>query len=265
LRIDFASYCPAVNRLKQSIIATILVTMTTPSPGNGNQGVKGMPWPSLETASRVSDIANFIFVASLVAGVMSTVGIVWMANVKEAHWDALRKESDREIAQLNKETAIARSQIAEADAKAAEANEKAETERLARVKIEQRLADRALTDEQLSQISNKIKKFSGQEYGITTYWDLKECMAISNRIAVGLERGGWRYVKPTQATFMLGGTEGVQVWVHPDADDSVKKAAVALVTALNDEDMDAVLKEQNPANPKDNKIHLNIGTKPLMR
>jgi hypothetical protein len=239
--------------------------MKTPVPSNGNQGLKRMPWPSLEMASRVSDIANFFFIASLVVGVMSTVAIVWMAGVKEAHWDALRKESDREIAELNKETAIARSQIAEADAKAAEANEKAETERLARVRIEQRLADRVLTDEQLSSISNKIKGFSGQEYGVTTYWDLKESVAISNRIALGLERGGWSYVKPAQAAFMLGGIEGVQVWVHPDADDSVKKAADALVEALNDEDMDAVLKEQNPANPKDNKIHLNIGTKPLMR
>ena len=236
--------------------------MTAPMEDNASQGTRHMPWPSLEAASRVSDIANFFFIASLVAGVVSTVAIVWMAGVKEAHWDALRKDSEREIAELTRETEIARSQIAEADAKAAEANEKAETERLARVKIEQRLADRVLTDEQLTSIANKIKEFAGQEYDVTPYWDLKESFAIANRISIGLERGGWKYIKPSQSAFMLGGIAGVQVWVHPDADNSVKKAADALILALNAEDIGAILKEQNPANPKDNKIHLNVGTKP---
>ena len=61
---------------------------------------------------------------------------------------------------------------------------------------------------------------------------------------------------------MLGGTEGVQVWRHPNADDRVQKAADALVAALSDADLDAVLKLQNAANPIDNKIYLNVGTKP---
>jgi hypothetical protein len=35
-----------------------------------------------------------------------------------------------------------------------------------------------------------------------------------------------------------------------------------LVDALNSADMAAVLKEQNPQNAKDNKIGINVGTKP---
>ena len=61
---------------------------------------------------------------------------------------------------------------------------------------------------------------------------------------------------------MLGGTEGVQVWRHPNADDRVQQAADALVTALNGAGVFAILKLQNVANPIDEMINLNVGTKP---
>jgi hypothetical protein len=62
---------------------------------------------------------------------------------------------------------------------------------------------------------------------------------------------------------LLGGTEGVQVWTHPDADEEVKKAADALITALISVNIAAVVhKYENATDPKDNLIHLNVGTKP---
>jgi hypothetical protein len=63
-----------------------------------NQEHKRM-WPSLETASRVADFANAVFISSLVFGVLASGLIVWMANVKEAHWDALRRASEEKIAE----------------------------------------------------------------------------------------------------------------------------------------------------------------------
>jgi hypothetical protein len=42
----------------------------------------------------------------------------------------------------------------------------------------------------------------------------------------------------------------------------VQKAADALVAALNDADVATVLKLQNVENPIDDKINLNVGTKP---
>ena len=50
--------------------------------------------------------------------------------------------------------------------------------------------------------------------------------------------------------------------MHPEADEHVKEAAEALVRALNDEDITTELRQQNPQNAKDNKISLNVGTKP---
>jgi hypothetical protein len=119
-----------------------------------------------------------------------------------------------------------------------------------------------LTDEQVQQIADKLKTFTGQEFQIVTYWEMKEPLALANRIYTPLDLAGWKYVKPERAAFMLGGTEGVQVWRHPNADDRVQKAADALVATLNDADIASVLKLQNIANPIDNKINLNVGTKP---
>jgi hypothetical protein len=72
---------------------------------------------------------------------------------------------------------------------------------------------------------------------------------------------GWKMVPLSQPSFLLGGIAGVQVWLHPDASDEAKAAAAVLVMALKAEQFDAMLKFQNPQNPKDNMIRLNVGTK----
>ncbi len=110
----------------------------------GNQGDKGV-WPSLETASRIADWANIFFIGSLVVGVISTILIVWMANVKEEHWAAQRGESNERIAEANE--------------RAAEATKIAEQERLERVKIEERLADRSISDEAYWALIAKLVEF----------------------------------------------------------------------------------------------------------
>jgi hypothetical protein len=61
-------------------------------------------WPSLPVANHIADIANWFFVGSLVVGVVSTILIVWMAGVKETHWELDRRESGERIAQLNNDT-----------------------------------------------------------------------------------------------------------------------------------------------------------------
>jgi hypothetical protein len=142
---------------------------------------------------------------------------------------------------------------------AAEANARALEAQLA---LEKFKAPRVLTGEHVQQIVDKLKEYVGPEFQIVTYWDMKEPLAFANQIYTPLVRAGWKYIELEKAAFMLGGNEGVQLWRHPDSDDRVQKAADALVTALNDADVTAVLKLQNSANPIDNKINLNIGTKP---
>lgn len=86
--------------------------------------------PSLETASSVSNWANIFFIGSLVVGVVSTVLIVWMSNVKEAHWDELRRKSEERIAALSAQGERLRKETAEANDRAAQANARAEEAKL---------------------------------------------------------------------------------------------------------------------------------------
>jgi hypothetical protein len=123
-------------------------------------------------------------------------------------------------------------------------------------------SDRALSDEQFAILVHALRPFEGQEYQITTYWDMREPLAIANRVHSALQSASWNYVPPASATMLLGGIEGVQVWVHPAADNQVRNAATALVEVLKAANMSPVLKEQNPQNPKDNKIGINLGAKP---
>lgn len=83
------------------------------------------------------------------------------ANVKEAHWDIAREKSQERIAELTRQ--------GERLAKdTAEANQRTESERLARVKIEKaiidELAQRDIKKEQIDTVSSVIKGHVGTIY-----------------------------------------------------------------------------------------------------
>jgi hypothetical protein len=95
-----------------------------------------------------------------------------------------------------------------------------------------------------------VRSFSSQEFDVTTYWDLKEALATANLIADILTRAGWKYIKPAQDSFLLGGVGGVEVWVHPAASEQVRKAADSLVAALTAVGLDSILKLTEPQKPR---------------
>jgi hypothetical protein len=128
--------------------------------------------------------------------------------------------------------------------------------------IEQRFADRTMTDAQVKAIADTIKPFAGQEFQITTFWQLKEPLAITQRIFHALNFAGWQYIKPASPEFLLEAMAGIQVYVHPVADERTKKAADSLVSILTKEGIDSELRQLNdPKNPS-NKLYINVGTKP---
>jgi hypothetical protein len=84
-------------------------------------------WPSLPTANHIADLANVFFIGSLVAGVVSTILIVWMSGVKETYWEKDRTESAERVAglvlqgdQLRKDTAEANARTKESELALAE-------------------------------------------------------------------------------------------------------------------------------------------------
>lgn len=114
---------------------------------------------------------------------------------------------------------------------------------------------------QVNDLISNMRKFQGQKFQITTFWEMKEPLDLSNNIYRSLVAAGWEYAKPETGHFLLGGMEGIQVWTHPSSGENVDKAAIALVDELNSFELGAVLKSQNEQNPKTDMINLNVGTK----
>lgn len=218
--------------------------------------------PSPELADRLFGAANTALIVGLIISAVATVGAVWMANVKEGYLKRDLASADARIEDARAEVAKANAAGEAARAAAAEATKIAEQERLERVKIEEKLADRVVTDGDFAHVVEALKNFAGQEYDVTTFWDMREPLALANRIHAALGASGWMYVKPDSGTFLLGGLEGIEVFVHPGASDRSRAAAATLVGVLNGAGLAARPKATDAASSASDKIHLNVGTKP---
>jgi len=128
----------------------------------------------------------------------------------------LQTISEQEIAEVTKQAGEANQKAGESNERAGKANERAsssekeaarlrkeaESEHLARVKIEQRLADRTLTRQQVVAIADKLKPFSGQEFETISYPENHEASSISRSIIGAIVLAHWRYSNPSGAMMM---------------------------------------------------------------
>jgi outer membrane murein-binding lipoprotein Lpp len=101
------------------------------------------------------------------------------------------KRHDEEMARLHADTEASKTETAKALAQAAEANRIAEEERLARVKIEARLASRKLSPEQVSDLASAIKdlKLPVKAIKITRLGD-SEAHEYATSIMVAINNAG---------------------------------------------------------------------------
>jgi hypothetical protein len=166
--------------------------------------------------------------ALLVAiGVSAEFLLGFIASPIQKRIDAARTA---ELATLNKD-------IAQANERAAEANKKAEEERLARIKIEEKMAWRHLSPEQQERIEVKLRPFAGERANVFIYSGDNEINGIANEIGVAL--GG-----PKGAQWIVSGApeqpsgftvSGILVEWKSTADTKAKEAANSLVSALKAE------------------------------
>jgi hypothetical protein len=143
----------------------------------------------------------------------------------------------------------------------AQANERAANAERETARLTGELADRQLTDAQIKSIAERLKLYSGQQYQVLAYWDSKESAAIAERIHKALETATWTFLPFKEWHALMGGLVGINVWLHPNADEPTKAAAAALVTALLNEGIQAELRLQNPKDTQSNTITLDIGSK----
>jgi hypothetical protein len=77
-------------------------------------------WPSAETASLLYNLANIGLIVGLVIGVVSTIVVVWMGNVKEEYLDKALADSHERTALLEKQSGESLIAITKAKADAAQ-------------------------------------------------------------------------------------------------------------------------------------------------
>ena len=123
-------------------------------------------WPSEATASRLYDIANIALIAALVVGVIATVLVVWMGNVKEGY---LR----RALADLGVEAGKANKEAAEA-----------------KLALERYKAPRILSAEQMATLSMRLKPFGKVAFDVATEQS-NETASLLAQICEALEGAGW--------------------------------------------------------------------------
>ena len=177
-----------------------------------------------------------------------------------------KQESDREILRLSTEAIRLKLEITEAQ-------KATEQERLARLKIEERVANRRLTEAQQERIARKLSVFAGRSINVLIYRGDVEAWSIADQIklALGGKKGAGWIVHSARVAEFNRAFSGMLVETTAHAGPEDVSAANALVSALSAE----TLVVRGPIKPTpelrweahgnlDTKagVHLVVGTKP---
>lgn len=215
---------------------------------------------SLSFWEGVSSFANVIAVlmgvtaatTTFLSPIVAAIAGAMVAVLVFVAWCASRKASGIRLRESNE-------RIATAEQKASEANEKAEQERLARLRIEERLAPRSLS--QTNNLSDKLRQFESTEITIVRPFESGlDAVRLEHQIVSTLKEAGW-IVNTVEANAPPDGYfEGVVVVTSPEAEHEVAAAVNSLINELN---ANGVVTTKGSA-PKDapDKIRMIIGTRP---
>lgn len=139
-----------------------------------------------------ASVTGFITVLATAAAALSGC-LYWYFSTKEAKW----KEEQR--VKFEQESKLA---ISEANARAAEANETAEKERLARIRLEEDLAWRRLSKEQQDILISKLSVFSDQSVSVWYGAGDKEAETFAWEFATVLYVAKWQVFSPASSVTM---------------------------------------------------------------
>ena len=198
------------------------------------------PWPSLETASWLSDRAGWVLAVSLLFGFAATVLIIWMGAVKEHHWDLLRETASKKIGELGLEVANANVVVAKANENAAEANKlaadanlMAETEKIERLRLQASLAPRRISPADIPNLVGSLASTKGLEIDIISYEYLETDIGPLARSIEGVLIAA--QAKPVVFTPFPGSgwARGVVITTVENSSPETESIANGIVSSLN--------------------------------
>jgi hypothetical protein len=133
--------------------------------------------------------------------------------------DATQKVADKTIRESAEAIKAADARIAEATARAAEANQRAEEERLARVKIEARIAPRQITQEQQNELTERLKGFKVRETTLIASPSTAENEMFVRWLGPPLAAAGWNItLLPGTTTATVLFPQGVVIYAREERD-----------------------------------------------
>ena len=162
----------------------------------------------------------FIFAA------IGTFGAFASAIIGYKISDATQQIANTKIHESDQKIQEASKAIAEANAKAAEANQIAEQERLARLKLEAKLAPRSISSEQALAIFSIAKTFPGTTADIFVPGTTTDASTIANFLLNCLRQASWNVESWTWSG--VGAIAGVIIFTDDNADSATINAAIAL-------------------------------------
>jgi hypothetical protein len=236
-------------------------------------------WPSIETATRISDAANWILIASLAVGMISIIVIMWMASVRKAEWEADHQSSQATIVKLGAAIAAANARASDAGASAADANARAAEAASAVLDANARVAEaeaalalakfkapRTLTSEQQSHIVEKLRPLTPAPYDVTVA-EGAEPASLTKRVEDMLKQAKWTLRDPAGSMVGSGPAktdafipDGVSIEIAESKRADWEPTVIALVLALRAEGIYANGTASSTADAA--AIHVKIGNKP---
>jgi hypothetical protein len=166
--------------------------------------------------------------------VVATRVVVTRSGQLSAAQDLLTDAKDRQLRLdlSDKDVKIADAQKAagEANERAAAATETAERERLARLQLEARLADRVLPEAQQRLMTDAMRPLGRFSTQVFWYSDTTEVTRLSNSIIAALAAAGWEVA----GAHAQGGVtvQGIVIAVRRDVARDVREAAIRIVSEL---------------------------------
>jgi hypothetical protein len=186
------------------------------------------------------------------------IGTAAQANERAADANERASRAVRALASANEKSARANERAAKAERESARLNQIAEDERLARVKIEERIRPRRLSPQQREAIRVALSRHSGARVRISTIADDAESGNLGADIKDAVSLAGWQLAFFGPVSYLGSGRlpSGVEIWVG----DMFNTPAVALLRALRDHGIDVAIRLEEAEKSGD--VIVVVGSKP---
>lgn len=210
-------------------------------------------WLTYDRASLISDAANVVLLVSLAVGVVASLIVFWMGNLKEG---LLRSD----VAAANE--AAERAKI---DSAAAKDNAAAAQAELIRIR-----EPRTLNSQQKDLIAQQVAVYAGQEFSGLVASGVPDAMPLWQSITTSLSAAGWKLLPPAglavgqpPAGVPVAPEVGITILVHVDAAERLRPVTTTLSSALS-QHLNSVRIGLHKVSEKgrESAIVIEIGTKP---